>query len=228
MAITPLAVTLSQEESAVIALLRSSEIDGKGCNEVFHALDALRVWKDWFEDKYGQLTRIDQRSNPDDPPDMDLVLEKTIVPLEHTELKPHPFGMVDDIHHKEYPDQCITLPALSKNPKTRPEITNAMFSYDAPWASSHEEDQAWLSALKVLIARKLRKQGAGILLVQDTALRMSEDVRNLALGLQAEMGRTDAPFLGDCTVLLHSRLNSVQFMSFLFQRGQDLQQRSKL
>jgi hypothetical protein len=229
MAITHLHLTLEHDDNAIIAELRSAEIDGKGQNEVFHTLDALKVWKDWFNSNYGPLTSIDHHSNPDDPPDMELHFVKGHVPLEHTELKPHPFGMVDAIHHRECPDQCVTVPSLSKKPKTRKEITDSMFSLEADaWADSVDERNEWLSEFKALVRRKMRKQKTGILLVQDTALRMPSDVRELAISFQQEVQLPAMSDLGQLIILLHSRLNIVQHVSFLFQRGTDLQERSKL
>ena len=103
-----------------------------------------------------------------------------------------------------------------------------MFAYNAQWATSHDDKQAWLSELKLLIARKVKKQNASILLVQDTALRMSSEVRDLALGFKEQLRKPEMSYLGECMLLLHSRLNSQQYLSFLFQRGRGFQEKSKL
>jgi hypothetical protein len=229
MAITHLHLTLEHDDNAIMAELRISGINGKGQNEIFHTLDALRIWKDWLESRFGSLINIDHHSNPDDPPDVQLHFEKRDVSLEHTELKPHPYGMVDAIHHHECPDQCITVPSLSNKPKTRSEITNAMFAFNEDaWADWATENEEWLGELKSLVDRKVRKHEPGILLVQDTALLMPSDVKHLAVNFQREMQTQATSGLDRCTILLHSRLNSVQYASFLFKKGETLQERIKL
>ena len=223
MAVTEINLDLDSSEEAIIEYLRSSPLAGKCQNEVYHTLDALKVWKDWFQARYGRLIQIKHHSNPDDPPDLEIVFEMAILGWEHTQLKPHPYGMVDDIKNKYFQDQCITIPSLSARPNSRSEIIDSMFvGNDDAWAPVIEEQKAWLNELISLVGRKISKSDCGILLVHDTSLLIAGDVENLASGLDQIIQQPSDLCIKNWIVILHSRMNHLQYSSFIIQPGKPM------
>lgn len=202
--------------------LRAFMPDGKPSNEIYQALDALKVWQDYFEVQHGALLEVRHHSNPDDPPDMEIVFERTVLTLEHTQLKPHPFGMVDAIHLKECPDQCITLPALARRPQSRKEIIDAMFDREGDWAPVAEDDQAWLNELQKIVVRKTKAHLPDVLLIQDTSLLMPGNVMRLAKNYDAVVQGESVQGSAGGIVLLHSRVNSFEYSSFIIRRGEQI------
>ena len=225
MPVTPVNINLAEDEEEVVSKLRSTLGDSKAANEVYHAFDALGVWREWFESQHGPLNRILHHTNPDDPPDMELCFERIVVPLEHTQLKPHPYGMFDVIHRREHPDMCVSVPPLSKKYRSRTDIENEMFNDTGEWVAVADEQRAWLREFMQVVERKTRFCTPGVLLVYDTSLLTPGEVRQLARGFNLLLGRRIMPHLSDWIILLHSRLNSVQYISYLLRHGFSLEER---
>ena len=199
-------------------------LDGKGWNEVIRALDAIQVWRDWFEMRYGELKELRHRSNPDDPPDLDVVFENGQIGLEHTALMPHPLGHAEAIAKKVNPRGGRSLPALSRQ-WTRKELEDLALGMPgyAPWANVFDEHQVAFGSLVATLQRKLKGPASNVICVTDEATFGSADTEWLASGLYEIANTSEFAELGDRSVILLHRANHIQFFSALVQRGKPLQ-----
>src|SRR6266542_6925612 len=92
MAITPLAITCGTLEDAVRIAKTTPGLSEQSHNEVYHCLDMLQSWQQFLKETFGELTSINHRSQPDDPPDLELIFGSRIVGMEHTKLLPSHVG----------------------------------------------------------------------------------------------------------------------------------------
>ena len=76
MPITSLPVSYRTTDDEINACVMQSSLDGKERNEVIWSFDAITIWQDWFATRYGEFKELRHRSNPDDPPDLELFLNK--------------------------------------------------------------------------------------------------------------------------------------------------------
>src|SRR5437762_278180 len=90
-------------DDEINACVLQSRLDGNERNEVIWSFDAITIWRDWFATRYGELKELRHRSNPDDPPDLELVFERRLVGFEHTSLKPRPLGHAEAVAHEVNP-----------------------------------------------------------------------------------------------------------------------------
>jgi hypothetical protein len=68
----------------------------------------------------------------DDPPDVELICAREIVPFEHTRLQPYPVGQFENLTREVSPSECVVLPPLSNPPRSRQEMLESMFSAIRP------------------------------------------------------------------------------------------------
>src|SRR4051812_11257145 len=111
--ITAISASYQTQQNELHDLLRESLLSGKERNEVLWSLDAIQIWRKFFEDLYGKLLSLRHRSNPDDPPDLELIFEDAAVGLEHTSLMPYPLGHAEAVAREVNPRGGRSLPSLS-------------------------------------------------------------------------------------------------------------------
>jgi hypothetical protein len=88
MAISSFPVTYDTPLRELSQRLAASGLKEKERKEVLWSVDAVQIWEDWFSQRHGQLSEVRHRSNPDDPPDIDLVFDRADLGCEHTALLP--------------------------------------------------------------------------------------------------------------------------------------------
>jgi hypothetical protein len=199
-------------------------LDDKGWNEVIRTLDAIQVWREWFAARYGELKVLRHRSNPDDPPDLDLIFENGQIGLEHTALMPYPLGHAKAIAKEVNPAGGRSLPSLSRQ-WTRKELEDLALGMpgSAPWANVDDEHNAAFAALISTLRRKLHEPASQVVCVTDEATFGSADTEWLASGLYDILSTNEFQHFGDRTVVLLNRTNHIQFFSALVRRGEPLQ-----
>jgi hypothetical protein len=119
MAITELPLNRAVDQAAAWDILMASNLNAQACEEVRDCWDIVQVWGDWFAERFGEIRCVKHRSNPDDPPDLELVFANTVVACEHTRLQPEPLGWADGLAKEIDPHSCITMPSISNPPKDR-------------------------------------------------------------------------------------------------------------
>lgn len=204
-------------------LLRLTRLNKKGRLEVLSALDAVSVWQDWFSSRYGPLTEIRHRSNPDDPPDIDLVFERESVGLEHTLLMPPPLGHAEAIADEINPGGGRILPGISGN-FSRQDLEQLAFlmAGKAPWSNVADDHRIAVAALLSAVQRKIRDSGSQVVCVNDKASLEGAGADWLASELYAAVNTNEFADLGDRTVIFLQRDNHIQFFSALVRRGEPL------
>jgi hypothetical protein len=112
--VTELAITFETSAVDVGKLATSAGLKRKEWNELVWSFQALAVWCTWLVDRHGPLQKVRHRSNPDDPPDLDLVFEKETVGVEHTALQPYPLGYAQAIAEEANPKGGRIIPSISQ------------------------------------------------------------------------------------------------------------------
>lgn len=153
---------------------RNAGLEKKSSREVCHCWDVLQIWRDWFQEKFGELKFIRHRSTPDDPPDLELIFAEETVAFEDTRLQPEHIGRADALRNRKMAaDVCTTVPAISKPTKSNKKLIETMLgiSQGGGWTNASEEH----AALERLLAETVRKKmerlpnGGIIAIVDETA-----------------------------------------------------------
>ncbi len=226
MAIVSFPASYHTSPEVLVKLLDKSSLDGKGKNEVDWSFDAIQIWQEWFAARYGELKELRHRSNPDDPPDLDLVFERGQVGLEHTALKPDPLGYAEAIAGKVNPMGGRFIPSLSRQ-WTRDELKRFALGIKASWAKTSEEHRVAFECLIEALRRKMQNPTSRIICVRDEAtLELTlKPIRSerLAKDLWQVVNTDEFEDFADRTVILFHRDNELQFFSALVRRREPLQ-----
>lgn len=225
MAKTPLTITLDTPEGSIFPICNAAGLKAKEANEVYHSIDAVRVWRDRFEALYGELLHCVHHSNPDDPPDLTCIFRAAAVGVEHTRLEPSHYGWMNALHQQECPDQCITVPSITSRPKGRAELLSTMLSPGGDWSDVETDTNEWQRHCLSLISKKIKDRPAGVLVIQDVSLNAGSQLRPIVEAIHAILSPQPDSIRG-WTILLHSRGSSVQFNSYLIAPRENLQTRS--
>jgi hypothetical protein len=205
--ITAFKLSLDATDQDVCLAASAQNLEAKSWNELVWTFEALRRWKDVLEARFGNLTHVDHRSPPDDPPDIMLHFGPTDVPLEHTLLKPYPLGWADAIRagHGGF------VPPVTTKSWTRAELQNLISGIDDVWADASETLAATFQEFISAVAKKVeRLTPGGIVVVDDRATHDSREREILIKGLRAESGSHLQH-----TIILFQRNNPLQFWSAL-------------
>ena len=225
MAHTRLQINFETPENSIFPICRAQGVTDDGANEVYHSLDALRVWRDRFERLFGELNGCIHHSNPDDPPDLTFDFSGGPVEVEHTRLEPSHLGWTNALHSEVCRDQCITLPSISQQPRNRKELLEIMLLGGGNWSDVIADMSDWFRFLLELIRKKIEHHPEGVLVIQDLSLSFDDQLRPLAEAVHALLSPRPK-MIQNWTILLHSRSNPIQFCSYLITGGEALQRRS--
>jgi len=221
---TDLQITFDTPESSIGQICQSAGLSGKEANEVYHSMDALRAWGDRFETLYGDLDSCVHHSNPDDPPDLTFHFSRGAVGVEHTRLEPSHLGWANALHHRDCPDQCITVPSITQQPRSRRELLDLMLTREGDWSDVVADLNEWFRFMIGQIRRKIEHRPDGVLVIQDVSVFHESQLHPLAEGVHALLSPRPN-LIQNWTILLHSRANPVQFTSYLITGGEELQRR---
>jgi hypothetical protein len=184
MAVITLPISFETSLQEALAAANATSLNQQGREEVIDCMDMVRVWREWFCCHCGNLLGIRHRSNPDDPPDIELLFYEKCVAVEHTRLQPPPLGWAEDIATEIDPSCCIAIPPVSGPQRTRNELMNIMLGIGFAWAETNREWAVIVEELFSTMKRKMRKlpHGGVICVVDRIHLFNSEfeDISRLA------------------------------------------------
>src|SRR2546423_6395703 len=156
MAITELPLNGSVDLSAAWDIVIAAGLNAQACEEVRDCWDIVQVWTDWFAVRYGEITGVRHRSNPDDPPDLELIFAENVVACEHTRLQPAPLGWAEGLRDEIDPSSCITIPSISKPPKHREAMIDTMLGLSQdPWSDVIDDLVVVRNSLAQSVRRKM-------------------------------------------------------------------------
>ena len=200
----------------------NSQLNDKGWKEVVESFHVVHVWRAWFAERYGELKELRHRSNPHDPPDLDLVFENGQIGLEHTALKPYPLGHAGAIAKEVNPTDCRGIPSISPN-WTRAELETVAFWRNASRSNMTDDCYAALESLASTVRRKLKEPLSDIICVMDEASFGVMGSKWLASQLWQLVNSKEFERFGDRAVILHHRYTDMQLFSAVVRRGEPLQ-----
>jgi len=222
MAIVSFAICETTSLSDLREMATKSQLDKQGWEEVVESFSAIQVWRSWLGDRYGELKELRHRSNPDDPPDIDLVFEKGQLGLEHTALEPPPLGHAEAIAKEINPGGGRAIPSIARQ-WARPELESMAFWQNGSDSFMSDDYSAALESLVSSIRKKLKDQLSRIICVIDKASVGIMESEWLASQLWHQMNTADFELLGDRVVILHHRCTDTHFFSALVCRDEPLQ-----
>jgi hypothetical protein len=205
--ITTFELSLDATDEEVGLAASAQNLQAKSWNELVWTFEALRRWKDVLETRFGDLTQVDHRSPPDDPPDLMLHFGPTAVQLEHTLLKPYPLGWADAIRG----NRGGFVPPVTTKSWTRAELQKLISGIDDVWGDASETLAATFNEFTSAVAKKVQRlPPGGIVVVDDRATHDSHEREILIKGLRAE-SKSHLQH----TIILFQRNNPLQFWSAL-------------
>ncbi len=219
---TELLINFETPLESIFAICDAAGLKGKECNEVFHSIDAVRSWRDGFEKLYGALVRCVHHSNPDDPPDLTLHFASAEVGVEHTRLEPPMYGRVKALRRQEYGNQSIKIPSITFQPQTRQDLLNEMSPRNRNWSESRTDFEAWCEYLLGVIVKKTAKHQSGILVIQDSSLHSESVLEPIVTAIHNTVS-SRLHLIKDWKIVIHSRSNQAQFVSYLIVYGEELE-----
>jgi hypothetical protein len=154
MAISMLSITFETNLQDALDAAKAAGIRRKGRNEVVECLDMAQVWREWFSLRFGELLSVRHRSNPDDPPDIELIFPEKCIAVEHTRLQL--LGWADDIAKEIDPSRCIAIPPVSGPHRNRSELRNLMLGIGSASAGPNKERTVTVKKLVSIAKRKIK------------------------------------------------------------------------
>jgi hypothetical protein len=214
--------TFEQTRGAAIA----AGLPDQSIEEIIDCWDVIQIWWDEMEDRFRKINQLRNHVPPDDPPDIELICAREIVPFERTRLQPYPIGQFENLKHEVCPSQCVSVPSISDPPKSRQEMLESMFNVlDPPWENVIDHWTVIRNNLEQTVRRKMPGlTGHGIIAVIDRVHdRNSALLGNIAHEMiDAATFHDFAPF----TLILLTRWNFRQFHSSMIRRGEAVAVRS--
>jgi len=203
---------------------RSLGLSAKASREVCHCWDVLQIWRDWFEGKFGELKLIRHRSQPDDPPDIELVFARQTVACEETRLLPEHIGRADALRDSEIaPDVCTNVPAISEPRKTNKELIEKMLSMreDELWTDVAAEHLALGELLSETIRNKMNRlpQDGGVIVITDAVAIMGSTLDFLFEAAEALVKSEKFKDFDNYILIVQSRPNTIKYRCALITRS---------
>jgi hypothetical protein len=159
MAITPLAITGLSFDTAFHVAKTTPGLRGTSRNEVYQCLDMLQIWQEFFKATFGELTGINHRSQPDDPPDLELLFGDRIVGMEHTKLLPSHVGEAEAWLRKSA--QGGGLPSISSPPANKDELRGIVAGIKPAWSNPVDDWNTIFDLLAITLHKKMGGMPSG-------------------------------------------------------------------
>jgi hypothetical protein len=209
MAITRITISLGPEFDEICAIGKRHKLDKKSFFEFSCTLQAARIWKDWFSQYYGALDYVCIRTNPDDPPDLELSFQKKLLSVEHTSLLTKEYGQLNHLHLTKFQGQGVFLPPLSQKFSDTKELLYAMFTPTPNPPLPIDQMAHAAKLLEEIVVRKLQKYQPSLLVVTDGIALF--DWFNIAALYVIHAIRTKTIDLPkDTSILFHAELDPYQ------------------
>jgi hypothetical protein len=222
----PLTKDLTYEGALQIAKTTPG-LDGKSRNETYQCLDMVQIWQDWINDTFGVITKINHRSQGDDPPDLELIFEGgRVVGMEHTKLQPQHVGKAEAWLKKS--GQGGGLPSISSPPANNDELSNIVAGLTPAWSNVIDD---WTTIAKLLVFELREKMSGmpsgGIIGVVCDLFVMDENEHLLVQIASDIVNSVRFSDFANYTLILLSRSNPSKFYSALVKRAEILERRGK-
>jgi hypothetical protein len=183
----------------------------------------LQIWREWISERFGEVTGIRHRSQPDDPPDLELLFEGRVVGLEHTRLKPQHLGQAQAVMEKS--GQGGFIPSISAPPANFSEMRNAITGARIPMSPDTDDRAAISDLLEAALRKKMGGMpNGGIIGMMHDLIVTSTNKRVIAEVAQNIVNRAKFPDFTGHTLILLDRANHRQFHSSLVRRGEDIRE----
>jgi len=218
MAITPLVIPCDTLDDAVRIAKTTPGLSGQARNEVYHCLDMLQIWQQFLKETFGELTRINHKSQPDDPPDLELIFGGRIVGMEHTKLLPTHVGEAEAWLRNS--GQGGGLPSISSPPANKEELRDIVAGIKPAWSNVVDDWKAIFDLLAITLRKKISGMpGGGIIGVVCDLFVMDESDHLLAQVAHDIVNRIEFSDFDKYMLIVLNRSTHSTFYSALIRRG---------
>jgi hypothetical protein len=226
MAITALPLKYDADLEEIFQITKAAGLQKQSRLEVVQCWDMIQIWQTWISEKFGQITTVRHRSQPDDPPDLELLFSDRIVGMEHTRLQPKHLGQAAALMRKS--GQGGFIPSISCPPKNFDEMKRIVAGVKYPWSNVTDDWCAVFDLLAITLREKMRGLPSGgiigivhDLVVSETNQRLLADIGHKIVN------RDEFADFANYTLILLDRANRRQFHSALVRRGEEVVERSE-
>jgi hypothetical protein len=228
MAITPLAIPCGTLDDAVRIAKTTPELSGQSRNEAYQCLDMLQIWQKFLAERFGKLTGINHRSQPDDPPDLELVFGDRVIGMEHTKLLPSHVGEAEAWLRKS--GEGGGLPSISSPPANKEELRDIVAGIKPAWSDVIEDWKTIFDLLAITLRKKMRGMpDGGIIGVVCDLFVMDHSDHLLAQIAHNIVNRIEFSDFDKYILIVLNRSTHSTFYSALIRRGMDIsEQRGNL
>jgi hypothetical protein len=206
MAITRITISLGTEFDEICAIGKRHKLDNKSRFEFSSTLQATRIWKDWFSQCYGALDYVNVRTNPDDPPDLELSFQKKLLSVEHTSLLTKEYGQLNHLHLTKFQGKGVFLPSLSQKFSDTKALVKALIRRRQ---STVDEMADAAKLLEQIVIAKLQKYQPNLLVVTD-AIPLLDWLYFAALYVVLAIRTKNIDLPKATSILFHSELDPYQ------------------
>jgi hypothetical protein len=223
MAITPLILKYDADLEEIFRIMNTAGLEKRSRLEVVECWDMIQIWQTWVKEKFGQITMVRHRSQPDDPPDLELVFPQQIVGMEHTRLQPKHLGQAAALMRKS--GQGGFIPPIGSPPKTLDELQDIIAGVKHTWSNTIDDWRAVFDLLAITLREKMRGiPNGGIIGVVHDLVVSATDQHLLAEIAHNIVNRDEFADFEGYTLVLLDRANMHQFHSALVRRGEDIRE----
>lgn len=224
MAIVQLDLNYGLDLEQVFQIAKAADLDKQSRSEVVDCWDMVQIWEDWFTENFGTISAVHHRSQPDDPPDLELVFEGRTLGMEHTRLQTKHLGQAAALARKYHAGGFI--PPISSPPATFAELKDIVAGVNPVWSTVNDGCSAIFGLLAVGLRDKMRGMPCGgiIGMVQDMVVANSNQ-RLLGEIAQNIVNRPEFADFANYTLILLDRANILKYHSSLIKRAQDVLER---
>jgi hypothetical protein len=186
-------------------------------------LDMVQIWQDWIKDTFGKIARINHRSRPDDPPDLELVFENgQAVGMEHTQLLPKHVGEAEAWLRTS--QHGGGLPSISSPPANKDELRDIVAGVKHVWSNVIDDWKTIFDLLAVTLRKKIGGMPNGGIIGVVCDLFVSDEYKHLLAQVANDIvNRIEFKDFTNYTLILLSRSNRLQFYSALIRRSNILE-----